>query len=90
MDEAIAMQVLFWWALAQFGSLLIKTWYSRSTLGTRYQTEKKCEECRNERDKTREADNADRGTELRKIRLLLIQVALRQGVDVETIEEVIK
>jgi hypothetical protein len=96
-DLTIEMQVFIWWALAQLGSMLLRAGYSRSTLGTRYQTEKQCAATRQQCAATRHAENSARAAddesrvdELRKIRLLLIQVALRQGVDIDTIEEVIK
>ena len=90
MDKTIAMQVIFWWALAQIGSLLIRTGYNRSTLGTRYQTEKNCRVCRDECAAKLAAAEDERLKELRKIRVLLIQLAIRQGIEIDTIEEVIK
>ncbi|WP_321367938.1 hypothetical protein [uncultured Desulfuromusa sp.] len=90
MDKTIAMQVIFWWVLAQLGSLLIKAGYSRSTLGTRYQTEKKCQACREKCQAKLKAAEDERLKELRKIRVLLIQLAIRAGIEIDTIEEVIK
>ena len=90
MDKTIAMQVIFWWGLAQLASLLIKAGWSKSAIGTRYQTEKACLQCRETCQSALVAAENARLDELRKIRVLLIQVALRQGVEIETIEEVIK
>ncbi len=90
MDKTIAMQVIFWWGLAQFGSWLFSNGLRKSAWGTRYRTEKVCTEIHKEmRTALKEIEQA-RLTELRKIRVLLIQVALRQGIDVESLEEVIK
>ena len=79
MTQAIAMEVIFWGALGISGVWLLRAAWGKSTIGTRYRTEKACEACRGNRD-----------IELRKIRVLLHQVAYRLGVDPEFIEEIIK
>lgn len=90
MDKTIAMQVIFWWGLAQIGTFLFRRGLNKSTLGTRYQTEAECEKCRKELQSKLQAAEDARLKELRKIRVLLIQVALHQGVEMDMIEEVIK
>ena len=90
MDKTIAMQVIFWWFLAQLGKWLFTVGMRRSAWGTKYQTEERCRSHRDACKETLDRIEDERLKELRKIRVLLIQVALRQGIEVETIEEVIK
>ncbi len=84
------MQVVFWWSLTTGGSWLLRQMLSRSTIGTRYQTEKGCQQCRKDCQGQLKMDEDARLRELRKIKVLLIQVALRQGIDVENLEEVLQ
>lgn len=90
MDKTIAMQVVFWWGLFQVGGILLRTGINKSTIGTRYQTEKKCQACRDKCQAKLDEEEDARLKELRKIRVLLIQLAIRSGIEIDTIEEVIK
>jgi hypothetical protein len=89
MDKAIAMQVIFWWFIATAGKWLVVSGLRKSSWGTRYKTETDCKACRAECKQTRREQKDITLLELRRIRVLLIQVALRQGVDVENLEEII-
>ncbi len=79
MSKETAMHFIFWGSLVVTGIWFLRMFLNKSTIGTRYRTENDCSVCREDRD-----------SELRKIRVLLHQVAYRTGVDPALIEEIIK
>ncbi|MCF6179863.1 MAG: hypothetical protein L3J63_10815 [Geopsychrobacter sp.] len=90
MDKAIAMQVISWWLFFTIGKWVIEAALRKSPWGTRYQTEASCEACRVACEKDRNKQKSATLRELRQIRVLLIQLALRNGVEVEALEVIIQ